>query len=264
MFCVLASIAHVADAKYKLELGAGAFGLTVPEYVGAEENKHYLVPLPYAYFKSERLKIDRQGLLGNLWEDNNWHLDISASGGIPVESDDVKVRQGMPDIDWRFQAGPALKYFHLGNDDAEENLYTELFVRKAFLSDFTYIHDAGWQYGVSFNSRSKLNFVSSADIYWQNKLTINFATAKYQGQYYNVANEFVNADRAYFKASTGYFSSSISSGLTYKKGNLWLASFLMLQSTEGGANTESALMTSKYNIAAGIGAAWIFKTFIGK
>ncbi|WP_286272192.1 MipA/OmpV family protein [Thalassotalea hakodatensis] len=241
------------------EYGAGVFALSTPQYAGAQSRKNYLVPLPYFYYQNEHIKVNREGLLGRLWQLENITLDFSFSANIPVESAEVDLRKGMPDIDWTFQAGPAIKYYLTGKQYASEKSYLEIFSRKVLMTDFSYIDDAGWQYGASYLAQSLIENKFNANVTWQNRLTVNFATDDFHQLYYGVDKKYQSNTRQAFTSQGGYLHTSISSGVVYRKGSLWLAGFMMYRNLHGMRNEKSPLVERKDSMSIGVGIAWIMR-----
>lgn len=246
------------SAERIFEFGAGGFVFSVPEYAGAKETKDYVVPLPYFYYQDENVKVDRDGLLSSLLQTENWHLDFSASAHIPVKSEDIAIRKDMPDIDWTFQLGPALKYYFHGSPDTIEKSVFEFYTRKAIVTDLSYLGDAGWQYGASFTIQSVVPKFLNGNLKWQNRIAINFASEKYHQLYYDIDSAYQLGSRMAYQSDSGYLSSTISTGLTYRVDQWWVAGFLLYRNMEGAANEQSALHQKSENFAAGFGVAWIF------
>lgn len=250
---------HQVNAERIFEFGVGGFAFSVPEYAGAKETKNYLVPLPYFYYQDDNIKVDREGLISSLWQLDNWYLDFSASAHIPVKSEDVAIRQGMPDIDWALQLGPALKYYFQGTENSTNKTLIEFYTRKAIVTDFSYVADAGWQYGASFTTQSVVPKLLDGKLKWQNRVSINFASDRYQQLYYGIDSEYQTENRIAYQADGGYLSSTVSTGLTYRFGQWWVAGFLLYRNMEDTVNERSAILQKTENIAAGFGVAWIFK-----
>lgn len=240
------------------EIGVGAFALHVPEYAGAKDYRQHIVPLPYVYYQDKHIKVDRDGLLSSLWQTQRLYVDFSVSAQLPVNSDDVAIRSGMPDIDWTFQLGGAIKYYLSGTPSADNKLFTELFTRKAIMTDFSSLSDAGWQYGTALHAQHTLVAVNQGQLTWQNRLTVNFASETYQDVYYQVDKQYQLADRPAFDAKSGYLGTSLSSGLVYRKEQWWLAGFVLYRHIGGSKNENSPLVQQKENVSVGLGLAWVF------
>ena len=66
---LFASHAVVAS---ELEIGAGVFYASLPDYLGSDEQSSYLLPLPYLYYKNDKFELDRNVFTGYLWRSNDW------------------------------------------------------------------------------------------------------------------------------------------------------------------------------------------------
>ena len=48
-----------AEQRPLWEAGLGAAGISFPDYRGSDERKNYLLPMPYAIYHGDYLKVDR-------------------------------------------------------------------------------------------------------------------------------------------------------------------------------------------------------------
>ena len=85
LFCAAALPAR-ADLRPEWEIGAGATVFTLPDYRGSDESRAYLLPFPYVVYRGDRLRVDRQGARGMLFESDRVELDLSVSATPPVDS----------------------------------------------------------------------------------------------------------------------------------------------------------------------------------
>ena len=69
-----------------------------------------MLPLPYLVYRGARLKVDRSGPRGILFENQRLQLDLSLNASVPMEINDNDARQGVPDIDPPVEVGSVLKY----------------------------------------------------------------------------------------------------------------------------------------------------------
>jgi hypothetical protein len=105
----LAVAAPAAAADVPLwELGLGAAAVRLPHYRGAERSASWLLPLPYAIYRGEFLRADRDGLKLLLLDSERVHFDFSANATAPSDNGDEPARAGMPDLDATVEVGPNL------------------------------------------------------------------------------------------------------------------------------------------------------------
>lgn len=255
--CLLTCLSLHTSAS-ELEIGAGVFTATLPKYIGSNEQENYILPLPYFYYKSDKVQIDRNAFTGFLWHDKNWYLDISLSGNIPVKSDEVSIRQNMPDIDFVGEIGPAIKYYFSGTPQTEEQLSIAFNTRKAVALDFSNIASVGWHYSTSVHYKKTLQPLYHGELKLSTVLNINAADDKFLNYYYGVASQYQTDFRPSYQASSGYSGSSLSVGLTWRTPKVWIGSFIKYNNIQGSKQQHSPLVNTHNNWSFGVGGAWVF------
>jgi len=250
------------ETKAKLDLGIGAFVMQLPQYVGSDQSDAYLVPLPYVYYLDENIKIDRNQFSGKLLQNNHLYLDLSASGGVKVNSEDNTARSDMPDLDWVFELGPSIKYYFTGSPQQQSYFYAEFFTRKATATDFHSITNAGWRYGPSTTYQKNFSLVDidqgRGEFEFTTRVNVNFSDDRYLNYYYGVQNKYSQKSRSSYNSGGGYAGSDISLGLTYKINSWWFAGFARYYNLSGAVHDDSPLVKQNSNWSIGLGAAWIF------
>ncbi len=255
---LLLGVCQLSLAEYSLELGAGGFAASIPEYPGAGEQTNIALPLPYVKYQDEHIEVDREGLTGWLWEAENWHLDISMAGGLPVDSEDSEARRGLPDLDWVLEIGPSIKYYWQGEPRAEQFGYAELFYRKATAFDFDSLTNAGWRYGVGLSYEQPLLAIGKGTLNLAWRFNGNFADARYLDYYYGVEPQYATAERPAHRHDDGYAGSDISLGLVYQTPEFWLGGFLRYYALSDSEQTASPIFHVAEEWAAGVALFWIF------
>jgi len=252
----------VTKSQAKLELGVGAFATQLPQYLGSDQSDSYLVPLPYIYYLDDNIKIDRNQFNGKLFQNKQLYLDLSASGGIKVNSEDNNARTDMPDLDWVFELGPSVKYYFSGSPQQNSFFYAEFFTRKATATDFHSITNAGWRYGPSSTYQKAFSLADidqgKGQFEFTTRININFSDDRYLNYYYGVPNQHSQLNRTAYNSNGGYAGSDISFGLTYRVDSWWFASFARYYNLSGAVFNESPLIKQNSNWSIGIGASWIF------
>ncbi|MGH8502686.1 MAG: MipA/OmpV family protein [Gammaproteobacteria bacterium] len=256
--CAAALAAHApttpADQLPLWEAGFGAAPVTFPDYRGASQQSAYVLPFPYFIYRGERLKVDRSGPRGILFENERLQLDLSINASVPVDSDDNDARRGMPDIDPTAELGPVLKY-HLIDEDAPVSARLELPVRAVIATDFSSLDYVGWLVLPTLwvdvkDAAGGWNFsVGAGPI---------FADSRYHAYYYGVAPEFATPQRPAFEADGGYSGASVLFGTSRRFKKIWFGAFLRYDNLSGVAFEDSPLFKSEHALAAGFAVAWIF------
>ncbi|MFT5888717.1 MAG: outer membrane protein [Zhongshania sp.] len=208
LLCFTASVLHAESLSDlpKWELGVGLASFSRPDYPGADQLSQYTLPFPNVIYRGERLKANRDGMRGLLFETERWDLDISAGGSLPVNSDDNRARDGMADLDFSFELGPSLR---LKIQDSERHKIQLRFNLRALLAvdGFPGIRYEGWVFNPELRWTQYLgdNFQLSASLQGR------YGSSDYHHYFYGVTSQFVTADRPVYEAREGY--SSVGAGL---------------------------------------------------
>lgn len=248
-------LSHSAQAE--LEAGLGASAVNVPHYVGSDESEQFYLPFPYLRYRSEKITIDRNLIQGNLWQSGNWSLELSLGGAFKVDSDKSEAREGMNDLDFIIEAGPALHYYFLGDRSNGNALFIELPIRLANSTDFT---QASYR-GVTFNPRvvwRREYLLKGYEIRPQISWGLRSASSHYHDYIYGVKNQFVTAQRAGYKGEQGYGGWQMG----YSTAVLWsdwiAAGFMRYVNITGATFEESSLVKTRSSLIAGVALAYLF------
>lgn len=247
-----AALAAHGEEQPLWELGAGAAGISFPDYRGSSKQRAYLLPVPVFTYRGEVFQVDREKLRGLLFRSERVEVELSLSGSVPVRSDDNPVREGMPDLDPTLELGPSLN-FRLAHSE-RQTLRLRLPVRAQIASDFRSIHDAGMlanpnlNLDVRLDKGWRLGFVGGA----------LFGDRRNHSYYYGVAPEFARAGRPAYHAPGGYSGAQLIVALSKRFGPWFVGGFVKHDFLEGAAFEASPLVERRNNVSAGIALTWIF------
>ncbi len=257
LFVVCCGLSFNYVAQAQLEAGFGVSAVNVPHYVGSDEAEQFYLPFPYLRYRSEKLTIDRNLIQGNLWHSGNWSLEVSLGGAVKVDSDKSQARQGMDDLDFIIEAGPALHYYFLGDRSKGNAMFLELPVRAANSTDFT---QANYR-GVTFNPRlvwRREYWLSGYEVRPQISLGLRSASSHYHDYIYGIRREFVTTERTAYKAEHGYGGWQMG----YSTAVLWsdwmAAGFVRYVNISGAAFEDSPLVKTRSSLIAGMAIAYLF------
>lgn len=245
------------NAEYSFGMGGGITYLN--DYIGSDESSAYVFPFPFVYFKNEHLKIDRNVFEGNIFTNKKWHLAFDAAGNLPVNSDDNKVRAGMPDLDWVGEIGPSIEYYIQGDAQSKNKLYIDWSVRKAIATDFKYIDNIGWVSQLSLTQKYVVQQkIKGGDVVIDSSVSALYNSSQYSGYYYNVLTEYETTERQQYRASSGYAGFRLAIGGTWRKNNYWIGIFTRYSNIGNTAFEHSPLVKKNHNLLAGIAVSYIF------
>lgn len=255
LVAILLTIATANSFADELRAGGGVFAASLPSYPGAKHKEEHILPFPYFYYRSDDLKVDREGLIGYLWNTDNVYLDYSMAAAIPVDSEEVAIRKGMPDIDWRFEAGPSINYYWQGDPKAIKKTVVGAYSRVVLSTDFSDISGKGLRSGIQFLHQQPAfndNFI------WQTKVDVRYTNSNLLNYVYGISEQYTNEQRVTFQAEQGYSGTRLSTGFVWQHKKLWLGAFVRADFLNGTEQLESALVQESTSYSAGIGLAWIF------
>jgi outer membrane protein len=256
LLCASASLAH-AELRPQWEFGVGATAFSLPDYRGSDESRAYLFPFPYAIYRGDKLRVDRQGVRGVFFESERLEFDLSLSATPPVDSDKNRARQGMPHLDPTLEIGPRLNVTLIRDRANNRALTFRLPVRAVIATDLSHAEGAGY---VAY---PHLTFDTRPVIFggrWNLGLQAGplFATRKYHGYFYAVDPQFATPDRPSYAASGGYSGALALVSITRRWQRYWVGAFARYDTLKGAAFESSPLMRRDYSVMAGIAFAWVF------
>lgn len=244
-------------AHAQLEAGFGLSAVSVPHYVGSDESEQFYLPFPYLRYRSEKITIDRNLIQGNLWQSGNWSLEVSLGGAVKVDSDKSQARQGMDDLDFIIEAGPALHYYFLGDRSQGNAMFLELPVRAANSTDFTQAQYRGFTFNPRIVWRREY-WLSGYEVRPQISLGLRSASGHYHDYIYGVRSEFERQGRNTYKANKGYggWQMGYSTAVLWSD---WLAAgFVRYVNLSGAAFTDSPLVKTRSSLLVGMAVAYLF------
>lgn len=237
------------------EIGAGIAVLSIPDYRGSDEQRQYLLPIPYVVYRGETLQIDRQKVRGLLFKRGPTELDISVNGSVPVRSDKNKVRAGMPNLDPTVEIGPQFNYLFFDNDQQRLRLHVPL--RSVEAVDHGHLRNVGWMVNPMLNLDIKN---TGPDHGWNLGISGGpiWADARYHDYYYSVAPQYATAERPAYDGHGGYSGAHLTLSMSKRYPKMWVGGFVRVNDVHGSAFENSPLLKRKTGFMAGIGMSWVF------
>lgn len=250
------SAGHAVAAEKPLwELGAGISALSLPDYRGSDQSSLYGIPFPYLVYRGEFLKADRHGIRGTFFGSDRIELNLSLGASLPVNSDDNRARQGMPDLQPTVELGPSLDLNLWRTPDRRTRLDLRLPVRTAVTVKGG-MDDIGWV----FSPRLNLDIADVAGLAgWNMGLLAGpmYGSERNHDYFYSVAPQYATADRPAFDAKGGYAGSQFMMTASKRYPKYWLGAFVRWDSLKDAVFADSPLVKRDDYFAAGVGIAWI-------
>lgn len=249
VFLLMFTPAHAAPpALWEMGLGVGA--VSFPDYRGSDQQKTFVLPVPYFIYRGEHFSVDRRGIRGRVFSAQGMTINLSADVGVPASSKDGDARQGMPDLNLALHIGPSLEFSLSETATAAVKLklpaqyVIPLDLSSArgagwfFFPHVNYIHSAAWSFGAAFGPL--------------------FGTRSYHEYYYGVSPQYANPERPNYQADAGYSGTRLSMTLSRRFDHQWFGAFIRYEYLGGAAYRDSPLMRRNHSVVAGIGVSWIF------
>ena len=238
----------------ELETGLGLSAVHIPHYLGSDEAENYIVPVPYIRYRSETINIDRNLIQTKLYQQGKWSIELSFGGAVPVDSDKSKAREGMADLDFIGEMGPALHYHFRGDRLADNALYLSMPMRGAISTDFTQARYRGYSFNPKLIWRRAYQYEGML-VRSQVSAGVRSASSHMHDYIYGVEGRFEKEGRRQYEGKSGYggFTFSYSSSLLFN--DYMVAGFIRYGNVAGAAFENSPLVKQQSNLL--FGAAWV-------
>jgi len=245
------STGAIAEEKPLWEFGAGVASLYNPDYLGADQETAYALPIPFINYRGKLIRADRDGVRGFIYESEKLDLNLSFSGSLPVNSKDNDTREGMDDLDLMLEVGPTLQYQlfkssrHLWRADWP--------VRGGFSVGDKFMAYQGWTTNPRLHHEMDVNR-------WKLTTTLGpvFSDSRYHGFYYDVDPQDVRTGRDYYRSDSGYTGTRFSTGLKRRIGDYFVAGKLTYYNIEGASNEHSPLIKKNDYFGVSFVLVWVF------
>ncbi|MFG5409856.1 MipA/OmpV family protein [Piscinibacter sakaiensis] len=221
------------------ELGIGVAGLRLPHYRGSAQSQAWLLPAPYAVYRGEVLRADRDGLRARLIDHPDVDLDLSLGASAPTRSEDNEARRGMADLKPSLEFGPQLQWRLLRRPGWTLDLRVP--VRAAFTlqRDSRYI---GWV------AAPVLNLDTALPSGWRLGLQAGplYGDRRQHAYFYDVGAADVRAKAL--------------AAVSRRVGDTWFGAFVRADTLSGAVFADSPLVTQRSGWAAGLAVSWVLAT----
>jgi len=243
-----------ADAKWELGIGAGH--LTTNAYVGSSEQTALTTPVPFIKLQTDWFDLSEGSLKMKWFEGTPFRLSFNFDLGLPVESKDIKVREGMADLASVLQVGPLLSYELKSKSVLSWKI--ELPLLFAFAMDDS-LKETGW----TFTPRVAMRYLvkkGKAPIDLELSLGPVYGAKKYHQYYYSVNQADVMANRSAYDAKGGYAGYRLNMSLTKRIDHLWLGAYMRYQNLDGAEFSDSPLVEQKDYWLVTFAVSYIFES----
>lgn len=251
----LGGAAHAAPDKPLWEAGVGVALVSFPAYRGSDQSSTLMLPAPYFIYRGDVLKVDRQGLRGQLFESDRLDLTISAALSPPAASEDIRARAGMPDLEANVEIGPQLDVSLWTNAPGTRQLKLLLPLRAAFTLNRD-PQSIGWV----FHPKLNLDMAGLPGLPgWNLGLQAGplWGDQRQHSYFYGVDAVHATASRPAFQARSGYAGMQYLVGVSKRYPSHWVGAFLRFDDLNKASFVDSPLVRTRSYVAAGVAVSWI-------
>lgn len=252
---LVAASAHAAKDQPLWEAGVGVAGFSFPAYRGSDKVHNFLMPVPYFTYHGNVLKADRHGYRAQLFDSDKVDLVLSLSASPPTKSNDVAVRNGMPDLKPTVEFGPQLDVKLWNTADNARMLKLRLPVRAAFTAERS-PKSIGWVFSPNLN----LDVTDVSGLPgWNFGFLAGpiYADRKQHEYFYGVSQQYVAANRPFYAARGGYSGSQFLASVSKRFDKTWFGAFARYDSLSGATFENSPLVAKRSFATVGFAFSWV-------
>jgi outer membrane protein len=189
------------------EAGVFGGGGWVPDYPAAGQNHFRVLPAPYLIYRGEVLRSGERGVRGRLYGSGDLEFNLSFNAAFAARSRDNRAREGMPDLDYLGEVGPALRYVAWRGAGGRQRVALELPVRAVFSTDLSYVRFRG----VSVAPEVSFEHVGLFHPAARTRVGVGpvFTTGLLSDYFYRVEERYARTGRPAYDASGGYLGTRL-------------------------------------------------------
>lgn len=224
--------------------------LRLPHYRGSDQSRSWAVPLPYAVYRGDVFKADRDGARAELIKSATWHFDFSVAAGAPTNSKDSVARAGMRDLAPTLELGPNFTWRFLRGPGWDVELRVPVRAAMTLESRPRYVGIVGspnvnvdWRVG---------------DWNWGAYVAALYGSTRQHAYYYEVSPDAATASRPAYAATSGFGGLQYVGGVSRRYGDFWFGAFVRVDDLRGAAFEDSPLVRRRHSTAVGLGVSWVF------
>lgn len=247
------SVFTYAEQPPKWEVGAALGGQHLRDYRGSKESQIQAYPIPFFVYRGDFLKVDRNGVRGELLSNQRVQFNLSGEAALNGSSEDNRLRQGMPELESAFELGPSLN-INLSRDDFTSGWQLRLPVRGVVTAGESGVHYQGY----TFNPR--VTYTKPGVFHhwrWRLNLGALYGSDQYHDYYYKVAPEFATEARAQYDARAGFSGFYFKTSLSRRKKEYWYGVSLRYDNLSSATFENSPLVETDHYFSLSFIVAWL-------
>jgi MipA family protein len=233
------------------EAGVVAGALSTPSYPGSNQPNRRALVLPYFIYRGEILRANRGGMGARLAHSENWEVDVGFTGSLPANSNDIELRQGMPDLGTLLEFGPRLKVL-LAQPSSISRVTLEVPVRTVLE-----LNDGVRQVGNVLEPKIAYEREIDGNWYFKTAFSVIVGDSQLNQYFYGVSASQATSVRPAYTAQGGLIGTRLTLDGSKSLGpDVRLFGYVRYDMHGGAANRASPLFAQDTGTTAGIGLVW--------
>ena len=240
-----------SQGKPLWEAGLVSGALSSPSYPASNQPNSRVLLVPYMVYRGKTLRSDGGGLGARMVRNDAVDVDLGFFASLPASSENIALRQGMPDLGFLLEFGPRAT-FKLAQPTPGQRVTLEVPLRAVL--DF-----GGGVRHIGFALEPKLALEHAVAQDWRVKTSVAlvFGDQQLNQYFYGVPQAYATATRPAFDAQGGLIGTRL--GLDGGKrvgSDLYFYAFTRYDLHAGAANQDSPLFAQKQGNSLGLGLIW--------
>ena len=233
------------------EIGLIGGAISTPAYPASNQRNQRALALPFLVYRGEVLRADRNGLGARLLHTDRVEFDIGFAASLPASSNDVELRQGMPDLGTLIEFGPRVK-IKLAEPAPDQRLTFELPLRAVL--EF----NAGVrQVGYAVEPKLAYEWQQRGDWRLKGAFSLVLGDQQLNRYFYEVPSAYATANRSAYDAQAGLIGSRIGiDGIKRLGPDVNLFAFARYDWHDGASNRASPLFAQSQGSSIGLAFTW--------
>ena len=233
------------------EAGLVSGTLFTPAYPASNQQNSRVLVLPYMVYRGKTLRSDKGGLGARMVRNDVMELDFGFYASLPASSQNITLRQDMPDLGTLLEFGPRAT-FKLAQPEPGQRLTLEVPLR-AVLE----LNGGVRQVGFALEPKLALEQTVAQDWRIKSAFALVFGDQQLNQHFYGVSPAYATATRPVFNAQAGLIGTRLSlEGGRRVGADLYFYAFTRYDLHAGAANQESPLFAQKQGSSLGLGLIW--------
>lgn len=254
---IAAQSQDLIQSDEKFEWGAGFLAFRGGHYRGSDQTKDWFIPLPYFTYTSPYLEAEPSFVRGTFYKNDWMAFKLSLLAGLNVESETNRARQGMPSLDYTFEAGPMLIFNLWKSEDKKYVFSFEVPFRMVHTTDFTYVRPVGF-FGIPYLNLRTAPLEYFMDWSFELSLAGMWGSKKYHNHFYGVSPIYATPSRPVYDAEDGFSGTQVTLILNKRYKDFVFVPFFRFDDLQGTAFEDSPLVKKRRYTIGGLAFFWLF------